>query len=106
MEVRRTEVGLAAALSTAFRRHGGGMSAMLAIAAVITLLALGLAVGNLAARDNRFIPLIWVHAIGPALLSAWVLSGAPGWPRRAPPVPAGAPPIGARHAGLVQGAAE
>ncbi|MCR0983435.1 LPS export ABC transporter permease LptF [Roseomonas populi] len=88
-------VGLAAALASAFRRHGGGMTAMVAVGAVVGLLALGLAVGNLAARDNRFIPLIWIHAIGPGLTAAWVLSGAPGWPRRAPPMPA------ARPAGIV-----
>jgi lipopolysaccharide export system permease protein len=83
-------VGLAAALATGFRRHGGGLTSTTAVGAVIVLLALGLAVGNLAARDNRFIPLIWVHAIGPGVAAAWVLSGAPGWPRRAPPVPGGA----------------
>ena len=100
-------VGLAAALATGFRRHGGGMTAMAAIAAVVALLALGLAVGNLAARDNRFIPLIWLHAIGPAVISAWVLSGAPGWPRRAPPVPSGAPPLPrGRRARLAQGPAQ
>ncbi|MBP0494077.1 LPS export ABC transporter permease LptF [Pararoseomonas indoligenes] len=81
-------VGLAAALASAFRRHGGGLTSIGAVGAVVGLLALGLAVGNLAARDNRFIPLIWVHAIGPGLAAAWVLSGAPGWPRRAPPMPA------------------
>jgi lipopolysaccharide export system permease protein len=80
-------VGLAAALGSGFRRHGGGLTALLAIGSVVTLLAIGLAVGNLAARDNRFIPLIWLHAVGPAVIAAWVLSGAPGWPRRAPPVP-------------------
>ena len=80
-------VGLAAALATGFRRHGGGLAATTAIGAVVALLALGLAVGNLAARDNRFIPLIWLHALGPGLAAAWVLSGAPGLPRRPPPVP-------------------
>ena len=78
-------VGMAAALASTFRRHGGGATAGGAVLVVVTLLAIGLAVGNLAARDNRFIPLIWLHAIGPGLLAAWVLSGAPGWPRRAPP---------------------
>ncbi|WP_424135895.1 LPS export ABC transporter permease LptF [Roseomonas chloroacetimidivorans] len=80
-------IGLAAALGSGFRRHGGGMAAMAAIGTVVGLLAIGLAVGNLAARDNRFVPLIWVHALGPGLVAAWVLSGAPGWPRRAPPMP-------------------
>ncbi|WP_426959642.1 LPS export ABC transporter permease LptF [Muricoccus radiodurans] len=84
-------VALAAALGSAFRRHGGGLSALTAVLAVVGLLAIGLAVGNLAARDNRFIPLIWLHAIGPGVVAAWMLSGAPGWPRRVPPVPAAAP---------------
>jgi lipopolysaccharide export system permease protein len=84
-------VGLAAALASGFRRHGGGLTAVIAVGAVVSLLALGLAVGNLAARDNRFIPLIWLHALGPGLIAAWVLSGAPGWPRRAPPIAGPAP---------------
>ena len=49
---------------------------------MVGLLALGLAVGNLAARNNALVPLIWLHAVGPGLVSAWVLSGMPGWPRR------------------------
>jgi len=93
-------VGLAAALGSGFRRHGGGMAAMVAVGAVVTLLAIGLAVGNLAARDNRFIPLTWIHALGPAVAAAWVLSGAPGWPKRVPPVPNPAP-----HPGPAKGAA-
>ena len=84
-------VGLAAALASGFRRHGGGLTAVIAVGAVVSLLALGLAVGNLAARDNRFIPLIWLHALCPGLIAAWVLSGAPGWPRRAPPIAGPAP---------------
>ncbi|SHJ06579.1 lipopolysaccharide export system permease protein [Roseomonas rosea] len=84
-------VGLAAALASGFRRHGGGLTAVIAVGAVVSLLALGLAVGNLAARDNRFIPLIWLHVLGPGVIAAWVLSGAPGWPRRAPPVAGPAP---------------
>ena len=80
-------VALAAALASTFRRYGGGASAAVAIGLVVGLLAVGLAAGNLAARDNRFIPLIWLHAIGPGLVAAWVLSGAPGWPRRVPAMP-------------------
>ncbi|MFH5925432.1 LPS export ABC transporter permease LptF [Roseomonas xinghualingensis] len=96
-------VGLAAALGSGFRRHGGGITTMVAVGAVVTLLAIGLAVGNLAARDNFFIPLIWVHALGPAVAAAWVLSGAPGWPRRVPPVPKpGSKPGQAQGAVLTQ----
>ena len=39
------------------------------------LLALGLAVGNLAARDSSLVFLIWVHAIAPGLIGAWLLVG-------------------------------
>ncbi len=89
-------VGLAAALATGFRRHGGGAAAAVGVLSVVTLVALGLAVGNLAARDNRFVPLIWLHAVGPAVAAAWVLAGIPGLPggaaaaRRA--IPARRPP--------------
>lgn len=75
-------VGLATALSGGFRRHGDWRPAAIGVALVVTLLAIGLSIGNLAARDNTFIPLIWLHALGPCLVSAWVLSGSPGLPRR------------------------
>ncbi|UFN48143.1 LPS export ABC transporter permease LptF [Roseomonas sp. OT10] len=77
-------VGMAAALASGFRRHGGGFAIAAGVGAVVVLLALGLAVGNLAARDNRFVPLIWLHAVGPAVVAAWVLAGRPGWPKSAP----------------------
>ncbi|MCQ4162338.1 LPS export ABC transporter permease LptF [Roseomonas sp. GC11] len=81
-------VGLAVALSSGFRRHGDWRPAAIGVGLVVVLLALGLSGGNLAARHNRYIPLIWLHALGPALASAWVLSGLPGWPRRRPAPPA------------------
>jgi len=74
-------VGLAAALTGSFRRHGGGARLTVGIGAVVGLLALGLAVGNLAQRNNVFIPLIWVQALLPGAIAAWWLSGAPGLPR-------------------------
>lgn len=80
-------VGLAAALGSGFRRHGGGATVAIGVFAVVTLLAIGLAIGNLAARDNLWIPLIWLQAIGPAVLAGWVISGAPGWPRAMPGPP-------------------
>ena len=78
-------VGMAAALASGFRRHGGGFAIGAGVGSVVALLALGLAVGNLAARDNRFVPLIWLHAVGPGVAAAWVLAGRPGWPKTAPP---------------------
>ncbi len=53
-----------------------------AVLTVVGLLALGLAIGNLAARDNALLPLIWVQAIVPGLIAAWVLFG-PQLPRAA-----------------------
>ncbi|EFH13318.1 LPS export ABC transporter permease LptF [Teichococcus cervicalis] len=80
-------VGLAVALASGFRRHGDWRPAAIGVALVVALLALGLAIGNLAARDNRYIPLIWLHTLGPVLGAAWVLSGRPGWPKIRPAAP-------------------
>jgi lipopolysaccharide export system permease protein len=66
-------VALVTVLSGAFRRHGGILRPVVAVLTVVGLLALGLAVANLAARQPLLIPLIWVHAIAPGLLGAWML---------------------------------
>jgi lipopolysaccharide export system permease protein len=84
-------VGLAAALTGEFRRHGGGWRIAIGIGAVVGLLAIGLGIGNAAARDNAFVPFIWVHAVAPGVLAAWWLGGAPGLPwflRTRPAAPA------------------
>jgi lipopolysaccharide export system permease protein len=55
---------------------------------VVALLAIGLMTGNLAARQNAMIPLIWVNALVPGLVAAWAISGLPGlphWRRPRPP---------------------
>lgn len=74
-------VAMATALTGQFRRHGGGFRLFTGISVVVVLLAIGLMTGNLAARQNAMIPLIWVDALLPGLVSAWVLSGMPGLPR-------------------------
>ncbi len=81
-------VALAVALTGEFRRHGGGLRIAVGIGIVVGLLAFGLTGGNLAARDNGWIPLIWIQALLPGLVAAWWIGGAPGWPRPAPSVPA------------------
>ena len=48
---------------------------------VVALLAIGLMTGNLAARQNAMIPLIWVNALVPGLVAAWAISGLPGLPQ-------------------------
>jgi len=78
-------VGLAVALTGQFRRHGGGVGVALGIGVMVALLALGLTIGNAAARRDGLIWLIWLHAALPAVISAWWLGGAPGLPRKAPP---------------------
>ena len=86
-------VALATALSGQFRRHGGGLRLFTGIAVVVTLLAVGLTIGNLAARQPRMIPLIWVNAVLPGILAAWVIAGMPGWVfGRRPRMPAASAP--------------
>ncbi|WP_137124741.1 LPS export ABC transporter permease LptF [Roseomonas sp. HF4] len=82
-------VALAVALTGQFRRHGGGLRIAVGIGIGVGLLAAGLSAGNLAARDNAFVSLIWAQAILPGIVAVWWMLGAPGWPRGAPPpVPA------------------
>ncbi len=83
-------VGLAVALTGQFRRHGGLLGIVTGIGIVVALLAVGLTIGNLAARDNRFIWMIWVHALAPGLVAAWWLLGHPGLPNFSRPLP---PPV-------------
>ena len=66
-------VALASVLTGAFQRHGNVVRPMAAILGVVGLLALGLAIQNIAARQPVLIPLIWVHALLPGLLCAYTL---------------------------------
>jgi lipopolysaccharide export system permease protein len=75
-------VALATALTGQFRRHGGGLRLFGGIVVVVVLLAIGLVTGNLAARQPTMIPLIWLNAMLPGLVAAWVIAGLPGWPHR------------------------
>lgn len=60
-------IALVSALSGAFSRHGNIRRPAVAILVVVGLLALGLALLNLAARETVLIPLIWAQAILPGL---------------------------------------
>ncbi len=75
-------LALAVALSGQFRRFGGGINLFVGSLLMVGLLALGLSIGNLAARQTALIPLIWLHALLPGLASAWVISGMPGVPEQ------------------------
>lgn len=68
-------LGLVSVLTGTFRRHGNLVRPLLAVLGVVGLLALGLAVSNLAARQVELIPLIWLVAILPGVVCAWLLLG-------------------------------
>ncbi|MBU6449167.1 MAG: LPS export ABC transporter permease LptF [Rhodospirillales bacterium] len=74
-----TLVALVAALGGGFRRHGGLARIIGAVGVVTTLVALGLGVNNLAARNTGLLPLIWVWALVPPGIAFAVLlrQGAP-----------------------------
>jgi lipopolysaccharide export system permease protein len=71
-------IALFSVLSGTFRRHGSFVRPLAAIAAMVVLLAFGLAMENLAARDNALLPMIWLHAVAPGLICGWLLLG-PQW---------------------------
>ncbi|WP_424814133.1 LPS export ABC transporter permease LptF [Roseococcus sp. YIM B11640] len=73
-------LALAVSLSGQFRRFGGGANLFVGCVLMVGLLALGLGIGNLAARQKVLLPLIWAHALLPGMISAWVISGMPGLP--------------------------
>jgi len=66
-------VALLTVLTGTFRRYGGFARPLASIGAVVGLLALELAFQNLAARQNALIPLMWVQALVPGIICAWLL---------------------------------
>ena len=68
-------VALLSVLTGAFQRHGNVLRPLAAVLTVVALLALGLAIANLASRQVTLIPLIWLHAILPGVVCAWLLLG-------------------------------
>ena len=75
-------VALVSVLTGAFRRYGTFLRPLVAVLSVVALLAIGLAVQNLAARQPALIPLIWLHALLPGVLGAWFLYARQPLPRR------------------------
>jgi lipopolysaccharide export system permease protein len=75
-------VALVSVLTGAFRRYGNVMRPLIAVLVVVALLALGLAIQNLAARSVVLIPLIWIHAILPGVVCAWFLFAPQPLPKR------------------------
>jgi lipopolysaccharide export system permease protein len=66
-------IALWSSLAGPFRRHGGWVRQLGAVGIMVGLLALGLVIDSLAARDNHLIVLMWVHAIAPGLICAVLL---------------------------------
>ena len=68
-----TLIGLVATLGGVFRRHGGLIRPAASVVTVTLLVALGLGVNNLAARNTALLPLIWVETVAPGLIAGWML---------------------------------
>lgn len=68
-----TLFALFAVLGVRFRRHGGLVGPSAAVGAVVLLVALGIGVDNLAARQNTLLPLIWLTPILPGAVVAPLL---------------------------------
>jgi len=73
-------VALVSVLMGAFQRHGGIFRPLGSVLAVVLLVALGLTIDGLAARDNALIPLIWVRAVLPGVVCGLLLFVP--WPSR------------------------
>lgn len=68
-------IALLSVLTGRFRRHGSLVRPLAAAGTVVGLVALGLGVGDLAARNNMLLPLIWLQAALPAVVSFGLLIG-------------------------------
>ncbi len=77
-------VALGVALTGPFRRHGGGLRLATGAGITVGIVALGLVIASAAGRQPGMLPLIWLHTLLPGAIAAWVLHGAPGWPRMRP----------------------
>jgi lipopolysaccharide export system permease protein len=77
-------VALVSVLTGAFQRHAGFLRPLISVLAVVLLVALGLTVDGLAARDNALIPLIWARTVLPGVLCAVVLFLPMRWSRHVP----------------------
>ncbi|HME23527.1 MAG TPA: LPS export ABC transporter permease LptF [Acetobacteraceae bacterium] len=66
-------IALFAVLSGTFRRHGSFVRPLVAVAAMVAMLAIGLAMENLAARDNAMLPMLWLQTVAPGMICGWML---------------------------------
>ena len=74
-------IGMAALLAGGFSRKGHTMRILLAVALVVAIQALGIGLGDIAAKMPRLIPLLYVNAMLPILVGFYLLmSGSPRLP--------------------------
>jgi lipopolysaccharide export system permease protein len=66
-------VALVSVLMGAFQRHGGVVRPLASVFAVVLLVALGLTIDGLAARNNALIALMWARAVLPGLVCGIIL---------------------------------
>ena len=66
-------VALVSVLTGAFQRHGGFLRPLMSVLIVVLLVALGLTVDGLAARDSSLLPLIWARTVVPGIVAAIIL---------------------------------
>lgn len=75
-------VALFSAVGGSFRRQGNFVRPMLTVLVMVGLLAAGFGASSAAARDNHLIFLMWLQAIVPGVVCAWLLMGPKiAWPR-------------------------
>jgi len=68
-----TLIGLLAVLGGKFRRHGGLLRPLSAVAVVTMLVAIGLGVNNFAARSLDLLPLVWIAILCPGIVAGVLL---------------------------------
>ncbi|WP_255448553.1 LPS export ABC transporter permease LptF [Telmatospirillum sp. J64-1] len=74
-------IALATLLSGSFNRRGQAPRVLTAVGLMVMVQAAALGTGNLAANDLRFVPLMYVTALLPLPIAAWVLLRPPRRPR-------------------------
>ncbi|MBU6497161.1 MAG: LPS export ABC transporter permease LptF [Rhodospirillales bacterium] len=79
-------IALVSVLTGPFRRHGGVVRPLAAIAAVVGLVAVELAIESLAVRHPALIGLLWLQALAPAMICAAWLFISPGSAEEPPSV--------------------
>ena len=68
-------IALVSVLTGPFQRHGGFLRPLGSVLVVVMLIALGLTVDGFAARDNALVPLMWLRAVLPGVIAAFILFG-------------------------------